>query len=434
MGRAVTWLRGIPQKFWFIPVVCIVIAIGFAQALVSIDQAGLGLPEPIRGFLVEVGVDGARALLSSVATFLGVAGTAFSITISVVSTASTTYGPRLVRNFMRDRNNQMVLGVLVATFVYTLLVLRTIQSATDDGEAFVPHLAVNFAILLGTVDVLLFVWFIHHIAESVQVETLSANARGDFERAVSDNWLDASERRVDLIDPPEEGGATITLGRSGYLVQVDRQALVDDLTEGRARLRLLKRCGDQVMADEPVAIVWPPERAEAMQDEVRDHLHVAPSRTTVQDVRFAQQQVVELAVRAMSPGTNDPYTAINAIEQVTYGVLSAASRPTSGNTLLDDDLAQRLYVRPVTVSELVDTPFDHIRPYAKQTRIVLTALVDLAARIREVAHDPEIAARADRHVDALLAVADLDDRDREALVEHVALSRRRSVTAPPAQP
>lgn len=188
------------------------------------------------------------------------------------------------------------------------------------------------------------------------------------------------------------------------------------------------------MADEPVAIVWPPERAEAMQDEVRDHLHVAPSRTTVQDVRFAQQQVVELAVRAMSPGTNDPYTAINAIEQVTYGVLSAASRPTSGNTLLDDDLAQRLYVRPVTVSELVDTPFDHIRPYAKQTRIVLTALVDLAARIREVAHDPEIAARADRHVDALLAVADLDDRDREALVEHVALSRRRSVTAPPAQP
>ncbi|MDO5534187.1 MAG: DUF2254 domain-containing protein [Propionibacteriaceae bacterium] len=434
MGRLVTFLREIPGKFWFIPIVCILIAIAFAQSLVTIDQSGLTYPEPIRGFLVEVGVDGARALLSSVATFLGVAGTAFSITISVVSTASTTYGPRLVRNFMRDRNNQLVLGVLVATFVYTLLVLRTIHSASDDGAAFVPHLAVNFAIVLGTIDVLLFVWFIHHIAESVQVETLSDNARADFERTVRDNFLDTDERRIESHDVPTEGGASITLGRSGYLVRVDRWALVQDMEQCKARLRLLKRTGDQVMADEPVAVVWPPEHAAEAQAQVRDHLHVAPSRSTSQDVRFAQQQVVELAVRAMSPGTNDPYTAINAIEQVTYGVLAAVKRPGSGNTLLDDDLAHRVYVRPVTVQEIVDMPFDHLRPFCTQTRSVLEALVDLAARIREAAEDPDVAASADRHVDHLVATADLDERDHPAFLAHVALSRRHSVTAPPAQP
>ena len=128
MGRLRSWLTSIPERFWFIPAVFIGAAMALAQVLVALDRAEVRLPGTLEGFLFGTGVDGARALLTAVASFLGVAGTAFSITISVISTASTSYGPRLVRNFMRDRNNQIVLGVLVATFVYTLLVLRTIRS------------------------------------------------------------------------------------------------------------------------------------------------------------------------------------------------------------------------------------------------------------------------------------------------------------------
>ncbi|NLT29840.1 MAG: DUF2254 domain-containing protein [Propionibacterium sp.] len=428
------WAKGIPQKFWFIPAVYIAAAVVMAQLLVSLDRSELPVPDPVMAFLTEVGVDGARALLSSVATFLGVAGTAFSITISVVSTASTTYGPRLVRNFMRDRKNQTVLGVLVATFVYTLMVLRTIHSATDDGTAFVPHLAVNFAIVLGVIDVILFVWFIHHIAESVQVETLSDNAKRDFERALTQNWIDPDGEGAARLDPPRDGGAPITLGRSGYVVAVDRQPLMRDLVTCDARMRLLKRPGDQVMSDEPVAIAWPASAAEEAQRRMRDHVHVGPARTSEQDLRFAQQQVVELAVRAMSNGTNDPYTAINAIEQVTSGVLTAVTRPESANVLLDGDGEPRLYLRPVPVQQIVDTPFDHVRPYTTGTRLVLEALVDLAARVREAAIDPKVRASADRHVDALLDVADLDARDREALEARVRAGRERSVYVPPTQP
>ena len=436
MGRFRSWLIGIPERFWFIPAIFIAGAMALAQALVALDRADLMLPTLVEGVLFTSGVDGARALLSAVASFLGVAGTAFSITISVISTASTSYGPRLVRNFMRDRNNQIVLGVLVATFVYTLLVLRTIRSDSDDGAAFVPHLAVNAAIGLGVVDVFLFVWFIHHIAGSVQVDNLVKGATVDFRRAVGDNWLDPGSDHVEAFEAPSEGGGVVTLGRTGYITRIDVTALADDLTRVDASVRLLKRVGDQVIGDEPLALVWPADRREAAEPKIRDHVHVGPSRTTEQDVRFAEQQVVELAVRALSPGTNDPYTAINAVEEVAAGILTAVTRPETGHILLDDAGAPRLYLRPVTAAEIVDMPFDHLRPYALGSLIVLRALVDLAARIRVAAVNPDLAARADRQVDQLVAAAEgtLTGPDQVSLRAYVAATRETPMVPPPDRP
>lgn len=434
MGRLRAFLKSVPQRFWFVPALFIAAAMVLAQVLVAADRAEFHLPPFLANFLFATGVDGARALLASVAAFLGVAGTAFSITISVVSTASTTYGPRLVRNFMRNRDNQMVLGVLTATFVYTLLVLRTIQSQSDDGAAFVPHLAVNGAIVLGVVDVFLFVWFIHHIASSVQIETIADGARRDFQRAVEYNWLDPGEERYDRFDAPTEGGSIVASPVGGYLTHVDRFMLADDATATDVSVRLLKRVGDQVVEGEPIAQVWPAERGEAMTPNLRDHLHTASSRSTDQDVRFAQQQIVELAVRAMSPGTNDPYTAVNAIQQVASGVLTVVRRPEGANVIVDDNRAPRLYLRPVLIEEIVDTPFDHIRPYGLGSRVVLEALIDLAARIRVAAADPDVALRADRHVDTILREATLGPRDTELLRAYAEASRSETTLTPPAQP
>lgn len=434
MGKLRAFMLSIPQRFWFLPGLFIAAAVVLAQLLVAADRSALELPSFVSDFLFATGVDGARALLSAVAAFLGVAGTAFSITISVVSTASTTYGPRLVRNFMRNRDNQVVLGVLTATFVYTLLVLRTIRSQSDDGAAFVPHIAVNAAIVLGVIDVFLFVWFIHHIANSVQVETIAEGARRDFERAVDHNWLDSASDRYERFDAPSDGGGVVASPVHGYLTHVDRLMLARDAADAGSSVRLLKRTGDQIAKGEPVAQVWPQESTDAFASAIRDHLHTAPSRTTDQDVRFAQQQIVELAVRAMSSGTNDPYTAINAIQQVASGILTVVGREESANVVVDENGAPRLYLRPVTVEEIVDMPFDHIRPFSLGTRIVLEALVDLAARIRVAAVDPTIAERADQHVDFIVAEADLQERDAELLRRYVETSRRTTVLTPPAQP
>ncbi|MBB1484478.1 DUF2254 domain-containing protein [Tessaracoccus sp. MC1865] len=434
MGRLRAFLTSIPQRFWFVPALFIAAAILVAQTLVAADRASLELPGFIRSFLFDTGVDGARALLASVAAFLGVAGTAFSITISVISTASTTYGPRLVRNFMRNRDNQVVLGVLTATFVYTLLVLRTIRSTSDDGTVFVPHLAVNAVILLGIIDVFLFVWFIHHIASSVQVETISEGVRRDFQRAVGRNWLDPEAPEHDTIDAPTDGGAVLGSPVDGYLTHIDGRALADAATAAGVSVRLLKRAGDQVIEGEPIAQMWPAERAEGVEPHLRDHLHTRPSRSTEQDVRFAEQQIVELAVRGLSPGNNDPYTAVNAIQQVASGVTTVVSRAESANVLVDEEGVPRVYLRPVTIGEIVDTPFDHIRPYALGARIVLEALVDLAARIRVAAVDPEVARLADLHVDTILSEAELGARDTAALRSYVETSRAQSTLTPPAKP
>ena len=171
MNRLSSWWYRLRESFWFVPLLCLVAALVLAQGMVSLDKALTDdLSSAWFNWVYGVGIDGSRAMLGAIGTsMLAVAATAFSITISVVVTASATYGPRLVGNFMADRGNQIVLGVFVATFVYSLMVLRTIRSEADDQSSFVPHLAVNLAVLMAVADAVLLVWFIHHIAASVRV-------------------------------------------------------------------------------------------------------------------------------------------------------------------------------------------------------------------------------------------------------------------------
>ena len=168
------------QSFWFLPAVLCVLSVILAETLVVVDRrladVDLGLLEIL---ITRVGESGSRDLLGAVAgSTLAVASTTFSITIAVLALSSSTYGPRLVRNFMADRGNQFVLGVFVATFLYSLLVLRAIRIPSDGGgDYFVPHLAVNVAVLLAVLSIGVLVYFIHHISDRVQVWTLARQVR-----------------------------------------------------------------------------------------------------------------------------------------------------------------------------------------------------------------------------------------------------------------
>ncbi|GGG72217.1 hypothetical protein GCM10011374_41240 [Kocuria dechangensis] len=404
MGRlSGSWHR-ISGAFWFVPAVCLAAAAVLAQAVVAVDRA---LPDdltsPWLSWVYAVGIDGSRSMLATIgAAMLGVAATAFSITISVVATATSTYGPRLVRNFMADRGNQAVLGVLVSTFLYTLLVLRTIRSADDDlAQPFVPHLAVNLAVVLAVADVVLLVYFIHHIAASVRVETLALGVRRNF-RDVVERWH-PQEAPEDLVRTarPRAGGGEISAGSVGYLVTADLDGLAALARHEDVVLALVPRVGDHVLPSEPLVRVWPGDRAEGVANRVRRCVRIGDSRSAAQDVRFAEQQVVELAVRALSPGTNDPYTAVNAIEEVAAGIVVAVSRPEPGNTVVEHGTA-RLHYATVDLEEIVDMPFDQIRPHATGHVEVLQALIDLAARVGQASRHPLLAHRVRGHVEALL--------------------------------
>lgn len=398
-----SWRR-VSNNFWFVPAVCVLIAVVLAQSVVALDRwLPEGLDSPWVAWVYAVGIDGSRAMLAAIGgSMLGVAATAFSITISVIATASSTYGPRLVRNFMADRWNQLVLGVLVSTFIYSLLVLRTIRSASDDlAQPFVPHLAVNLAVLIAVADVALVVYFIHHIADSVQVDTLVRGARRRL-LGVIERWHpeEVPEELVRTVRH-RDGGGGITAGADGYVAGVDFERLRDHAESGDVEIELVPRVGDHVLASEPLFRVWPEHRAEELQDRLRRCVRLSDSRSADEDVRFAEQQVVELAVRALSPSTNDPYTAVNAIEEVASALVRAVSRPLPGNTVVMDGV-HRLRYGTVGIDELVDMPFDQIRPHATGHVSVLLALVDLAARLEEASIHPSVQRQVREHVEVLL--------------------------------
>lgn len=404
MSRLSSWLYRARESFWFIPLLCLVLAFVLAQGMVSLDRTvPYDLSSPWFAWVYGVGIDGSRAMLGAIGTsMLAVAATAFSITISVVVTASATYGPRLVGNFMADRGNQIVLGVFVATFVYALLVLRTIRSEADDRMSFVPHLAVNLAVLMAMADAVLLVWFIHHIAASVRVETLAHGVRTNL-RAVVERTHPA-EAPDDIIHTSalRSGGEEVSAGSVGYLVEMDFHRLRSVANQVDGIVEVVPRVGDHILEREPLLRIWPASAAndDEIAEKLRDCVRIGDSRSAYQDIRFAEQQVLELAVRALSPSTNDPYTAVNAIEEVSAGIAMAVSQNRPGNTLLDGQTA-RVHFGTVSLEEMVDMPFDQIRPHAMEHVMVLTALIDLAVRVCRASIHKEIIARMQHQVHVL---------------------------------
>lgn len=272
MNKKSGFWRRLVNQLWFVPAACVLGAILLAQLMVGLDRM---IPPDSDSIWVDwvyaVGIDGSRSMLSAIGgSMLGVAATAFSITISVVATASSTYGPRLVRNFMADRINQVVLGVLVSTFIYTLLVLRTIRSASDDlASPFVPHIAVNFAVLLAIADVALLVYFIHHIADSVQVNTLAHGVRRRF-LTVIERWYPEEtpeEMTRTLSDRP--GGELIRAEKTGYIVDMDFEKIRSCAEEKDLRVTMIPGVGDHILPGEPLFRVWPESLADDVEKTLR---------------------------------------------------------------------------------------------------------------------------------------------------------------------
>ncbi len=399
------WWQRTRSSFWFVPLLFLAAAFLLAQGMVALDRLiPDDLTSPWFQWIYGVGIDGSRSMLSAIGTsMLAVAATAFSITISVVVTASSTYGPRLVGNFMSDRGNQSVLGIFASTFLYALLVLRTIVSEDEQNgrPAFVPHLAVNLAVLMAALNAVVLVWFIHHIATSVRVETLAHGVRQNFHAVVERMHPEEAPDNVVHTEQFHTGGTVVEAGSVGFVTDIDFNGLCSVAEDHEAVLEIIPRVGDHILPHEPLVRVWPGSCAEDITQATRRRIRVGNARSAYQDIRYAEQQVLELAVRALSPGTNDPYTAVNAIQEVAAGITMAVAHPTPGNTILKNDTARVRY-RIVELNEIVDMPFDQIRPYALDHVMVLTALIDLGVRIEAASIHDSVDDRVRRNVEVLM--------------------------------
>ncbi|WP_277959007.1 DUF2254 domain-containing protein [Frigoribacterium faeni] len=403
-------LTRVRESFWFLPAVFGLVAVVLAEVLVTVDRS---LPTTVTEGLPLLGAlsaSGGRSLLSGIGTsMLTVAGTSFSITISVLATTSSTYGPRLVRNFMADRANQFVLATFTSTFLYCIVVMRTVHTEVDDTSAFVPVIAVHVAVLLSVFDVGVLVFFIHHIAGSVQITSLQARVLDDL-RAVTDVVYPTSpaddvsqeaRARSSADDPLPADAAVVRADADGYVQTVAWEALRRVAVRDGLVVEVVAMPGRYVIVGDPLAVTSASPGSDTVR-ELRRATTLGPARTPHQDVGFALQQLVEIAVRGLASGSNDPYTAVSALDMSAGVLVPLWRRGEPVTALLDDRGAPVVLVTWPSVEALVDSLFHTVRTYAPDQPAVLAAALRLVERLDEVAPS----ARAGRLVDHETALRD----------------------------
>ncbi|HET8794820.1 MAG TPA: DUF2254 domain-containing protein [Arthrobacter sp.] len=379
-----TWFRHVRDSFWFLPAILCLAALVFAQLMVWVDRLVDQNAAGVLDFLLfQVGASGGRDILGAIGgSMLAVAATSFSVTIMVLATASATYGPRLVRNFMIDRRNQFVLGIFGATFLYALMVLRTIRSVNAPGGGFVPDISVNLAVFFAIVDVAVLVYFIHHIADSIQVATLSNRVRVELVAVVNRvRPRKAPANAVQDAEVPTGPYRTVFSKGTGFVQTIDHKTLVGLSSRNGLVVELLVMPGDHMIAEEPVAHVWQEKPDDTVLEDVRHCITLGNDRAPEQDVGYAIQQLTEMAVRALSPSMNDPFTAHNALQEIAVGLVPFCERPDPGNGRVDDDGVLRVIARQPSPIELIDFVFDAVRSYALSHPSVLLASLVLAERV-----------------------------------------------------
>ena len=418
-------LTDLGETFWLLPGVMVLAGIVLARLLVLVDRQELVPPALAdSGWLYDGGATGARTLLGAVASStIGVAGTVFSITIAALSLAAGQMGPRLLRNFTRDRSNQLTLGAFLGTFSYALMVLRSVRT-TDEG-GFIPDLALSVGLLLAFVCVGMLVFFVGHIAGRINVDTVielvAEDVRGAIHRLA----------RPEPGPPPPPPGlwrdATVVRdARRGYLQHLDEAGLADWAAANGTVIRLLVRPGDHVFPGAPIA--WLTRPAEGAEAAIHRATALGPQRTSADDLEFAVRQLVEVAARALSPGINDPHTAMSVLDRLGTALCELAPLHLSSGVLLRED-RPALVVPPFDYDGLTDAMFHLIRQSAAGNAAVLIRLLEVLAAVLGVEADPARQASLRRHAGLVL-----QDAEREiANPSDLADVRRRFAATRPAE-
>jgi uncharacterized membrane protein len=379
--------------FWFVPGLMVVSSAALAGLTTFVDSSVVVADLPTWVYVGDA--DGARALLSTVAwSLVTIAGLAFSITIVALVLASTQFGPRLLTLFMRDLTSQVTLGVFAGTFTFCLLVLRTIRS--DGTLEFVPQVGITVGIGLTLLGVAALIYFFHHVAVSIQAPRLVAAVARDLDAAIGLLYprnIGHAGPEPPLEDVPDvTRDAVVAADRSGYVQVIDDSALLEVARELDLRVRLLVRPGLFVVRGNPVFVVRPSDRVtDAMVDRLRSTLIVGDVRTAEDDLEFSVRQLVEVALRALSPAINDPFTAMAAVDWLGAALARLAKVPWPSRYRYDDDGGLRVVADVSTFGGVVHTIFSRIRHYGGSSPVVLNRLLEAV-----VAFGPHVEADADR--------------------------------------
>ncbi|CAM2981078.1 DUF2254 domain-containing protein [Rariglobus hedericola] len=373
------------DSFWFLPAVIALLAAVGALGLVMLDHhLGSDWIHDM-GWIWSGGAQGARSVLAVVAgSVMTVVSIVFSLTITTLAQTSSHYGPRVLRNFTSDRGVQFTLGVFIATFVYSLLVLRTVRSVEE--AIFVPYIAVNVGVLLALAALGVLIYFIHHVSQIIQAENLIASVGRDFQVTLPLLFPERIGEDAGATPAPDdadwEKAQQVEANENGYMQRVDDGRLIALATQHDLQIKLEKRPGEFVTKGICLLRILPKVKAtEEIHRAMCSCFNLGEHRTPHQDALYSLQQLVEIAAHALSPGINEPFTALTCVDWIGASLRGAAERDQPSAERRDKDGRVRVVARPVTFEEMVTTSFDQIRNYGAGSPAVLITLVSTLASL-----------------------------------------------------
>ncbi|GAB3019337.1 hypothetical protein GCM10011376_29590 [Nocardioides flavus (ex Wang et al. 2016)] len=372
--------RRLRDKFWALPLLFAAAAVLLGLGLTALDDwldTSLSIP-----FLFAGGPEGARAVLSAIITsMISFTGLVFSITVVVLQLTSSQFSPRVLRTFLRDWVNQLALGVFVATFVYALVVLRSVRG-TAQTDTFVPQVAVTVAFGFVLASVVVFLVYIDHIAQSIRAASIVTRI-ADETREVLESRHPADAERHAPLRPPGTRGRRLAADGPGVVQQVDDTALLRLAEEHDVTICLLRAVGEFVPAGAPLLEVH--GEGVPADSELLSAVHLGKERSLDEDVGFGLRQLVDIAERALSPGINDPTTAVQVVDQLHDLLRRLVTRPLLPRQRLGETGRLAVHVPQPDLADLVDLAVDEISEFGAGVDRVMRRLGVMLEDLRSAA-------------------------------------------------
>jgi uncharacterized membrane protein len=372
-------------NLWFVPLLEVVAAVALFAITYALDRAAFTGVIHTPSWALRGSPDAARQILTSVAAaIITVVGVVFSIVIVALTLTSTQFGPRMLRNFIRDPGTQVTLGTFVGTFVYAILAVGSIGQQSRGN--FVPHISITVTLALLVLDLGVLIYFIHHIATQIQLPQVIASIAGDLAKAIETQAgniaaTKAAPSPVATLAALGSAGGLVAAPRSGYLQFIRRRTLVRIAAGADVVIHVMHRPGHFLVQGHPYATVWPADRAEVVARELaRSHV-TGPYRTLAQDVSFGLDQLVEIALRALSPAVNDTFTAITCIDWIGDSLYKVTGNWQPRHVYTDDQGNVRAITTEPTYQRLVERSFEKVRQAAKGMPAIMIRQLDVLAKI-----------------------------------------------------
>lgn len=398
--------------FWFIPVIMIIISILLAIGLVYVDGLINFSQDGLSRFFLVKSSNSARSILSTISSaMIGVAGTVFSVTLVALTLASSQLGPRLIKNFMYVRLNQVVLGSYVSTYLYCLLVLNSVKDG--DHYTFIPSISILVAIIAAMSNIILLIIFIHRIAISIQADYVISNISDFITKQIQILFPEKMGDEKEIEESIDTSTAiagyqtknSIKSPRSGYLQYIDSETLLKIITKNDALLELYHRPGAYLVKGMEIGLLFSKDnQKENVVEEVLNQFVIGKTKTSQQDIEFSIDQMVEIAARALSPGVNDPYTAIACIDNLTATMCHLAQTKFPSKYRFDKKENLRIIADTLDFNGVLDAAFNQIRQMSGGNTAVIIRLMEALTTIHGFIKKERYKKQVIKHAEMVLRI------------------------------